>query len=163
MSAGPADFEDLLRQHLGIVRRTAALYTRTAAEREDLAQEIAAQWWRSFPRFDGRCKFSTWAYRIALNVAISHRRRERARPAPAATDAPEIAAPAERPIEDRLVLRKFIAGLGDFDRALVFLYLDGNSHEEIGQVLGIIAGNAATRMGRLKERFRRQGEDDGAR
>lgn len=71
-------FETLLREHLGIVFKVAGIYARGHEEREDLAQEIAAQCWRSFASFDERrAKFSTWMYRVALNVAISHARRRR--------------------------------------------------------------------------------------
>ena len=69
-------FETLWREHRGIVLKVAGVYARSAEERLDLAQEIGAQLWRSFAGYDERrAKFSTWLYRIALNVAISHLRR----------------------------------------------------------------------------------------
>ena len=153
----PDDFEALLRTHAGILRKTAATYCRNQADREDLAQEIAAQWWRAYPAFDGRCAFSTWAYRIALNVAISHVRRESARlrdTVPVEDHHMEVADKSARPSEDLLVLQRFIEGLDPLNKALVLLYLDGHSHQEIAEVLGITAGHAATKIGRLKERLR---------
>ena len=152
-----ASFEDLLRTHGGILRKTAATYCRNPADREDLAQEIAAQWWRAYPSFDGRCAFSTWAYRIALNVAISHVRRESARlrdTIPAEDHHLEVPDEGAHPSEDLLVLQRFIEGLDPLNKALVLLYLDGHSHQEIADVLGITAGHAATKIGRLKERLR---------
>lgn len=151
------EFEALLRDHAGILHKTAATYCRNPADREDLAQEIAAQWWRAFPGFDGRCAFSTWAYRIALNVAISHVRKESVRlrgTVPAEAHHLEVADGAAPPSEDLLLLDRFIEGLGSLDKALILLYLDGHSHQEIGEVLGIRAGHAATKIGRLKERLR---------
>ena len=153
----PDDFEALLRGHAGILHKTAATYCRDPADREDLVQEIAAQWWRAYPGFDGRCAFSTWAYRIALNVAISHVRRESARlrdTVPAEDHHFEVAAEETRPSEDLILLQRFIDGLGGLDKALVLLYLDGHSHQEIAEVLGITAGHAATKIGRIKERLR---------
>ena len=150
-------FEALLRAHTGILHKTAATYCRNGADREDLVQEIAAQWWRAFPRFDGRCAFSTWAYRIALNVAISHVRRESARLrdlVPAEDHHFEIADEGAQPTEDLLVLQRFIEGLDGLNKALILLYLDGHSHQEIADVLGISAAHAATKIGRLKERLR---------
>ena len=73
-------FADLLDRHAGLIRRVASVYCRDAAAREDVVQEIALQAWRSRHRYDGRCKESTWLYRIAVNVAISHHRRERRQP-----------------------------------------------------------------------------------
>lgn len=150
-------FETLLRDHAGILHKTAATYCRNPADREDLVQEIAAQWWRAFPGFDGRCAFSTWAYRIALNVAISHVRRESVRlrdTVPAEDHHLEVADGSAPPSEDLILLERFIAGLGPLDKALVLLYLDGHSHQEIGDVLGLTPGHAATKIGRLKARLR---------
>jgi RNA polymerase sigma factor (sigma-70 family) len=66
-----AQFAELLERHRGIVFKVAATYCRNPADREDVAQEIVTQLWRAFPRFDATRPFSTWMYRIALNVAIS--------------------------------------------------------------------------------------------
>jgi RNA polymerase sigma factor (sigma-70 family) len=60
-----------------IVFKVASIYARGAENRNDLAQEIRVQLWRSFSSYDARAKFSTWMYRVALNVAISQVRRRR--------------------------------------------------------------------------------------
>lgn len=149
-------FEALLQAHGGILRKVASTYCRNPADRDDLMQEIATQWWRAYPRFDARCAFSTWAYRIALNVAISHVRRESARlreTVPAEPHHLEVADDAA-PSEALLQLQRFIEGLDPLNKALVLLYLDGHSHQEIAEVLGITAGHAATKIGRVKERLR---------
>src|ERR1019366_10579485 len=70
-------FLDLLDSHRRLLYRVARIYGRSAEDREDLVQEIVGQLWRAFPRYDPGQKFSTWMYRIALNVAISWQRRER--------------------------------------------------------------------------------------
>src|SRR5690349_10717506 len=64
-------FEQLLEQHAGIVRKVAFGYARSESDRRDLMQEIALQLWRGYPRYSPERSFSTWMYRIALNVAIS--------------------------------------------------------------------------------------------
>jgi RNA polymerase sigma-70 factor (ECF subfamily) len=69
-----ARFAALLDQHRGIVFKVANSYCRNPEDRQDLAQDIAAQLWRAFPRYDATRSFSTWMYRIALNVAISYKR-----------------------------------------------------------------------------------------
>src|SRR5262245_49377216 len=72
-------FRDLLAQHQGILFEVTRAYCRNPDDREDLAQEIVLQLWRSFGRYDTALTFSTWMYRIALNVSISFFRREAVR------------------------------------------------------------------------------------
>ena len=72
-------FQSLVDEHRKIVYKICHSYCSNPDDREDLAQEIVTQSWRSFATFDGRVQFSTWMYRVALNVAISFHRRERIR------------------------------------------------------------------------------------
>src|ERR1700678_1490578 len=72
-------FQDQVESHRKILYKVCNVYCRDRDSREDLAQEIMVQLWRSFGKFDGRCRFSTWMYRIALNVAISFFRSESTR------------------------------------------------------------------------------------
>ncbi len=159
--AGEDRFLGLLDEHRKILYKVAASYGRTPEDRRDIEQEIVLQLWRSFGRFDGRVKFSTWMYRIALNVAISFYRRESRRLRRTVTvegsalDALQADPRTEEPAEELRTLHHFIHQLDELNRALVILYLDGQSHEEIGEVLGISASNVGTRMGRIKERLRR--------
>ena len=121
------EFDELLVSHKRILYKICSAYCRSEADREDLAQEILIQLWQAYPRFDGRCLFSTWMYRVALNVAISFARKEgRQSAGRAAFDAAvlEVAAPAEG--DEIRLLYAFIAGLKELDIALL-LYLDGNS------------------------------------
>ncbi len=120
-------------------------------------QEIAAQLWRSFPRFDRTRSFSTWAYRVALNVAIAFRRSARRRTVKLATSIVTFDdIPAQQAINDDLEsLHSIISRFGDLDRALVLLYLDGYGHAASAEMLGITASNVATKLHRIKERLRR--------
>src|SRR5262245_28144117 len=151
------DMEDrflgLLDEHRRILFKVARAYGRGAADREDLVQETVLQLWRSFGRYDARLKFSTWMYRIALNVAISHARGESRRSRasapsgarPAAESILSIAAPEPAaPEEDVKQLNDLIAALGPLDRALILLYLDGERHDAIAEVLGISVSNVGT-------------------
>ena len=162
MTATPAlAFDELLLRHRGIVHKVAAGYARGAEDRADLAQEIAMQLWRAWPSYDPARSFSTWMYRIALNVAISFFRAEsrKARTfVPAEEQVLETAmAPAESAAieEDLRMLWRAIDGLDALDRALVVLYLDGQSYEAIAEVLGISQTNVGTKINRIKTRLRR--------
>jgi RNA polymerase sigma factor (sigma-70 family) len=153
-------FESLLHEHRRIVFKVAGLYSRGAADRDDLVQEISAQLWRSFGGYDpARAKFSTWMYRIALNVAISQARRwpDADRFEPLDTHHLETVGGGE-PIaeqDERLTaLYAFIGQLDPLNRALILLYLEDRSYTEIADVLGISETNVATKLGRIKQKLR---------
>lgn len=153
-------FSALLVQHAGIVFKVAGTYARQPHERDELAQEIAAQLWHAWPRYDASRSFSTWMYRVALNVAIGHARAQAVRrrhEAVAMDEALELADPAaadpEREQHLRL-LHAFIARQPPLERALLLLYLDERPQREIADILGISESNVSTRIGRLKQRLR---------
>jgi RNA polymerase sigma factor (sigma-70 family) len=151
-----AEFAGLLERHRGIVVKVAATYCRNPADREDVAQEIVTQLWRAFPKFDASRTFSTWMYRIALNVAISFVRtnsvRVRHTVALDETHDVEDSGTAEDDERSRL-LYAFIARLDELNRALLLLYLDEHSYRDIAAILGITETNVATKISRLKQRF----------
>jgi RNA polymerase sigma factor (sigma-70 family) len=160
-TATPDKFVSLLEQNRRIVYKVAATYSRNPADREDLAQEIVVQLWRSFARYDEGYRFSTWMYRVALNVAISFYRREsrRSRAEVSAEDAvQEVASLASEPAEvddDIRLLRQLIEQLDELDRAVMILYLDDNPYSMIAEILGISETNVGTKITRIKQRLRR--------
>jgi len=151
-------FLALLEAHRRILYKVARVYGGPGVEADDLVQETIAQLWQSFPRYDERLKFSTWMYRVALNVAISFQRREGTRKrhlAPESQEMLEVARDVEGPpSEDLALLYQSIARLDDLSKALAMLYLDGHGHADISEVLGISTANVSTRIGRLKDRLR---------
>lgn len=158
------EFQALLDEHRGILFKIANSYARTPADREDLVQEMVLQLWRSFRRYDRRKKFTTWMYRVALNVAISfcrsESRRRRTRDVDgAALDLAAESPAAPAPQDDLQLLHEFIARLNELDRALVILYLDGNRYDTIGEILGITETNVGTRIGRIKDKLRQMGTE----
>ena len=152
-------FQDRVEQHKKILYKVCNVYCRDRDSREDLAQEIMFQLWRSFGKFDGRCQFSTWMYRIALNVAISFFRSERTRTRHVFSDEERllqaVVEPDRQPEEIQL-LYEFIAELDPLSRALILLYLDGNAYQEIAEILGISETNVATKISRLKSRMKQK-------
>lgn len=147
------EFTDLVRRHARLIHKIAYAYCRNASDRDDVVQEIAVQLWRSRDRYDPRFRETTWIYRIALNVAISYYRRERrhVERAEPLGDPPAI---RDEPPEDVRALLGFIEELGALDRALVLLYLDGNDHAAIADVLGISVSNVGTKLLRIKDKLR---------
>jgi len=155
-SADHDSFLALLDTHQGILHKVANAYSWTPEDRQDLVQDMLVQLWRAHPRFDGRCKFSTWMYRIALNVALSFRRQESLRAAPLLPgDAHlETVVEAPPPPAEQAFLQRFIQGLPGLDRALLLLYLEDQGQQEIAEVLGLSPTHVSTKIHRLKQRLR---------
>ena len=153
-------FQVLLERHRKIVFKVANMYCRNPEDRRDLAQEICTQLWRSFPGFDASRPFSTWMYRIALNVGISfarqegHRKQHSVAIDDSAIDAIDESAALSEPDERVRALHRFIDQLDVLNRALMLLYLEDRSYREIAEVLGISETNVATKINRLKQRIR---------
>ena len=154
-------FEAALGEHRRIVFKVATIYGRTAEDRSDLAQEIMLQLWRAFAGFDPRRgKLSTWMYRIALNVAISHARRPSWKAAERSGPLEEHhvdtlgASPGAAPDDRVAALHAVIDQLAPLDRALILLYLEERSQAEIGGILGLSETNVATKLYRLKHTLR---------
>jgi RNA polymerase sigma-70 factor (ECF subfamily) len=152
-------FQKLVEEHKRILYKVSNAYCKDRDSRDDLAQEILFQLWRSFPRFDGSSRFSTWMYRVALNVAISFYRSESTRTRHVISDEQrllESADESQSQPEDVRLLYRFIDLLDPLNKALILLYLDQNSYQEIAAALGITETNVATKINRLKTRMRRE-------
>jgi RNA polymerase sigma-70 factor (ECF subfamily) len=151
----------LFERHRKIVFKVAGMYCREREDRRDLAQEIASQLWRAFPRYDSGRPFSTWMYRIALNVAISYvRGAVRRGRHEAHVDIVTIDEAAARAVDERLHdVHRLVGALEPMSRALLLLYLEEHSHREIAAVLGISEANVATRISRLLRQIRADAEE----
>lgn len=150
-------FQTLVEEHKKIVYKICNSYCRNIDDREDLAQEIVVQLWQSFSSFDERRRFSTWMYQIALNVAISFYRRECTRTRHVISSEEhllEVADETANQSKDIRLLYQFIERLDPLNKALILLYLDKNSYQEIAEVLGITETNVATKINRLKTKLK---------
>lgn len=146
-----------MEEHKRLLYKVCRTFGREPADRDDLAQEITAQLWRAFPSFDERAVFSTWMYRVALNVAISYQRRERTRARYVISDDErllEIADEREDMAPALAAMFALIDRQEPLNKALLLLYLDGQSHRQIALVLGISEHNVATKLNRLKQAMR---------
>jgi RNA polymerase sigma-70 factor (ECF subfamily) len=158
--AAKAQFESLLEQHAGIVRKIAFGYARNENDRRDLTQEILLQLWKAYPRYLPERPFSTWMYRIALNVAISSLRKQSRpgrEPVPfdeSAHDVPHESGVSSEMEERIATLHQLISECQPLDRALLLLYLDGCSYRQIAAVLGLSETNVGTKLNRLKQDLR---------
>ena len=163
MKRDRAAFMEILEDHKLIIFKICNSYSRDPEEQKDLVQEVILQLWSSFPKYNPEFKFSTWIYRIALNVAISNYRKSTTRNkhlAKVEDSYVEIALDHDSDDrEDVQLLKQFIDQLDELNRALMILYLDGNSHEEIAAILNISKSNVGTKINRIKEKLKKQFKD----
>lgn len=148
-------FLSVIESHKGIFYKIANAYCRDIENRNDLVQEIIIQLWKSFENYDDRYKYSTWIYRIALNVAISFYRKENRRNEiahPITDSVLNFASTSSTDDTEKNIdlLQQFISELKEIDKALMLLYLDEKSHKEIAEIIGITETNVATKIGRIK-------------
>jgi RNA polymerase sigma-70 factor (ECF subfamily) len=149
-------FLERIDAHRNIIHKVGWVYGRDAADREDLEQDILLQLWRSRASFDSRSAFSTWMYRVALNTAITFRRRQR--PTEPLAREPQIPGQqAERAelAEELRELYRAIAQLSAVEKALILLWLDERSYEEIAETLGIGVKNVSVRLVRIRAKLAR--------
>ncbi len=154
-------FLALILENKKVIYKICHSYCKNPADREDLAQEIIIQLWKSSGRYDKQYKLSTWIYRIALNVAISFYRSEtRRKQDTAALDENIIDMVEDEPAPDELeddiqLLYGFIDKLDELNKALILLYLDNHNYKEISYILGITETNVATKINRIKQKLKK--------
>jgi len=153
------EFVQLLNQHQALIHKVCNLYGHGHTDREDLFQEIVVQLWKAYPKFRGESKFSTWLYRIALNTAISGLRKRKNHiasfePENIPTDIQDEVYNAEKEVQlDQLY--NAIRQLSEIEKALVMLYLEDKSYDEMEEILGINQNNLRVKMNRVKEKIRK--------
>ena len=148
----------LISQNKGILFKICRIYLEDVNDREDLLQEMILQLWRGFHSFKGESKFSSWMYRVALNTAIAFFKKQKRRPD--SEQLPHNFDPADEPgnsseKEEQLALfYKAVQQLNKVEKALIFLYMENQPHEEIAANLGITTVNVRVRLNRIKNRLK---------
>lgn len=157
MQQGKDDFLHLIKENKGIIIKICNSYCNNKTDREDLAQEIIYTIWKGSKTFNPDFKFSTWMYRVALNVAISFYRSNKKLKNNISLDETNVE------IEDKVyasseenldLLQKQIAALKELDKALIILYFEEKSYKEIAEIVGISETNVATKLSRIKEKLK---------
>lgn len=142
-----------------IIIKICRAYTNSQEDFEDYYQEVCLQIWRSKDNFREQCKWSTWIYRISLNVCLTllKKRKNNGQIYFTSDALPDVMMYENRAFEDESLNQLFIAirQLSEVDRALIILYLEEKSYQEIADILGTSSGNIAVRVNRIKERLKK--------
>ncbi|MCF0049139.1 sigma-70 family RNA polymerase sigma factor [Dyadobacter chenwenxiniae] len=155
-------FLNVIEDNKGIIYKVANAYCIDRENRKDLIQEIIIQLWLAFPRYDQQFRLTTWIYRIALNVSISFYRKQASRARlnqPLTDDIISFitVADVQPDVDTELsMLNTFIRELKELDRALILLYLEERSQQEISEILGITISNVSTKVSRIKEQLKQK-------
>lgn len=152
------EFEQHIREHKLLIHKVCRMYAYARADQQDLFQEIVIQLWKSYPRYKGRAKFSTWLYRVAINTAITGLRKKK--------DFITSYEPASLPLhlidehsgheeEEKLQeLYTAISQLNPIEKAIVMLYIEDRTYEEMEDIMGIPQGTLRVKMNRIKDKLR---------
>ncbi|WP_208326848.1 RNA polymerase sigma factor [Flavobacterium sp. 270] len=151
------EFLNRIESHKGILYKVSKMYMDNYDDQQDLFQEIVCQLWKSYDSFRNESQFSTWMYRVAVNTAIIFLRKEKRK-----VDKYEIASENIKEDEGDSHIKesqidhfyKAVQKLEKIDKAIIFYQLEGFSHKEIGDNLGISEGNARVKLNRAKEKLK---------
>ncbi|MEO8109473.1 MAG: sigma-70 family RNA polymerase sigma factor [Ginsengibacter sp.] len=150
------EFTNLINKYRALIFKVCNLYCDDVESRKDLFQEIVLQAWKSYPNFRKDSGASTWLYRIALNTAISNFRKESKKPdrlpfTTATFEIPDLVSNDEK--ENRTAMQEAISKLTDVEKAIILLYLDEKSYEEMSDIIGITISNVGVRLTRIKNKL----------
>ncbi len=152
----------MIEAHKKLIYKVSNTYCKNHEDRKDLEQEIVLQIWKSWHTYDERYKLSTWLYCIALNTAISFYRKESRRQkttAPFSENLIDFKEEKDEALEEGLkLLHQFIDQLNALNKALMILYLDDHSYQEMADILGITETNVATKISRIKYQLKHKFE-----
>ena len=152
-------FVTAIRENQSLIYKIASIYTKTIEDRNDLAQEITYQLWKSFDSFKQKSSISTCMYRVAMNVAIYHLKIAKRKVLTVSLDERllDFHEGDNSEMEEKWQLfKQHIDKLNLLDKGIVLLYLENKSHEEIAQIIGISVSNVGTKLSRIKEKLKQQ-------
>ncbi len=148
------EFVDKIQKHQGILHKICFMYSTNNADKEDLYQEIVLQLWKSYPSFRQESKFSTWMYRVALNTAITLTKKTALFEKNKAIINDEYFIEVNIDYsEDIKILYKAISKLSKIEKAVILLWLEEKTYNEIAQIVGISEKNVSVKLVRSKKKL----------
>lgn len=150
------EFLQFMTEHKGILLKISRMYRNDVEDQADLQQEMLVHLWKSYQSFKGESKFSTWMYRVCINVAITSLRKDKRLPKFETMQELHDRADVPTGQDDELKMKVFykaVQEISEIEKALIFLFMEGQSHREIAQQLGISEGNARVKLNRTKHKL----------
>jgi len=142
-----------IEEHKGIILKVVNLYADDLEDRKDLYQEIILQSFSAYARFQGNSKFSTWLYRISLNVALTFLNKSKKTTKIKETVINDISYQPPELSERADFLYRAIKQLAEIDRSIIMLHLDGFDNTEISEMMGLSKTNTNVKLHRIKQQL----------
>ena len=154
------DFARIVREHKGTIYTVCYMFSKNEEEVADIFQDILVNLWNGFARFRGESSARTWRYRVSLNTCISAERKKKRKGDTVPLDMNiNLFDDSAEDMKQIRMLQGRISRLGPFDRAIVLLWLENLSYDEIGAIVGISAKNVSVRLFRIKEQLRNMSDE----
>lgn len=150
------EFLDMIAAQKRVIYKVCYIYAKDQDDLNDLFQEVVLNLWKSFPNYRGDSTVTTWVYRIAMNTCITFLRRSNTRlqTIPMTADVASLVADEEGRTGQLQELYRLINKLGKLERALILLWLEERSYQEMADILGISKANVAVKLLRTKEKLK---------
>ncbi len=148
-------FAKMVRDQKSTIYTVCYMFSKDQEDVNDLFQEILVNLWNGFDKFEGRSDIRTWVYRVSLNTCISQDRKKKRRATVPLSVNINLFSDQDEDTRQIDMLRKRINQLGAFDRAIILLWLENMTYEEIGQIVGISTKNVSVRLFRIKEQLKK--------
>ena len=146
-------FMNLIQENAAIIHKVIHLYVDNEEDRKDVFQEIIYQSWKSYARFAGNSKFSTWLYKVSLNTVMTFKRRKDKTKEVQLPEKLDLKAEQKETNDQSTTLLLVIRQLGEIERMLITLHLDAYSNEEIAHISGMTKNNVAVKLHRIKSQL----------
>ena len=154
-----SQFAQMVAEHKSTIYTVCFMFSKHKEEVDDLFQEVLCNLWRGYGSFRGESDLSTWVWRVAFNTCISvDRKRRRSSAMPLSMN---INLFEDRDEDSRQIKQLYdrIRRLKPFDRAIVLLWLENMSYEEIAAIVGITVKNVSVRLYRIKEELKQMSNE----
>ncbi|MBR7103122.1 MAG: sigma-70 family RNA polymerase sigma factor [Tidjanibacter sp.] len=146
-------FTSMVEEQKQTIYMICYLFSKNPTEVEELYQDVLINLWKGFSAFEGRSSVRTWVWRVSLNTCITWQRKSRKKRLPLELSV-DLYNDTDSDTRQIKMLHDRISQLGPFDRAIVLLWLENMTYEEIGEIVGISAKNVSVRLFRIKEQLR---------
>lgn len=154
------DFARIIREHKGTIYTVCYMFSKDEEEVADLFQDILVNLWKGFAKFRGDSSIRTWIYRVSLNTCISADRKKKRKGETVPLDMKiNLFDDSAEDMKQVRMLQDRISRLGPFDRAIVLLWLENLSYEEIASIVGITVKNVSVRLFRIKEQLKKMSDE----
>jgi RNA polymerase sigma-70 factor (ECF subfamily) len=150
-----------IKANHGIIRKVCLVYARNRDDQEDLFQECLYNAWKAYPNFRGEAKFSTWLYKVALNTALYHQRKNKTASLNVDFELSKHAHIKDNNNDDLAQLYQAISVLNAIEKSVILLHLEGLMYKEIAEITGFTESNIGAKLSRIKEKLKKIMTTDG--